>query len=60
MPPQIIFDIAEVREYGVKKYKDPENWKRVEKARYVTRCSGTCLCGLQAHIPATGKAGSAI
>jgi hypothetical protein len=35
VPPQIIFDIAEVREYGVKKYKDPENWKRVEKARYI-------------------------
>lgn len=35
VPPQIIFDIAEVREYGVKKYKDPENWKLVDKVRYV-------------------------
>ena len=35
VPPQIILDIAEVRAYGVKKYHDPENWKRVEKERYV-------------------------
>ena len=35
VPVQIIKDIAEVREYGVRKYKDPENWKRVEFQRYV-------------------------
>lgn len=34
VPQQILYDIAEVREYGCKKYKDPENWKRVEKERY--------------------------
>lgn len=34
-PPQIILDIAEVREYGVKKYKNPDNWKKVEMGRYV-------------------------
>lgn len=34
VPTQIITDIARVREYGVKKYKDPENWKRVEIERY--------------------------
>lgn len=34
VPPQIIMDIAEVREYGCRKYKDPENWKRVEIERY--------------------------
>lgn len=34
VPRKIISAIAEVREYGVKKYKDPENWKRVEKQRY--------------------------
>lgn len=35
VPPQIIRDIAEVRMYGNKKYKDPDNWKTVEKWRYV-------------------------
>lgn len=34
-PPQIIRDIAEVREYGVKKYKDPDNWRKVELHRYI-------------------------
>lgn len=34
VPTKIIFDIARIREYGVKKYKDPENWKRVEIERY--------------------------
>lgn len=34
VPTQIFFDIARIREYGVKKYKDPENWKRVEIERY--------------------------
>ena len=35
VPMQIVRDIAEVRMYGTAKYKDPENWKRVEKQRYV-------------------------
>ena len=34
VPPQIIWDIAEVREYGNKKYHDPNNWKTVEIERY--------------------------
>lgn len=34
VPRQIIFDIAKVREYGVKKYHDLENWRRVEIERY--------------------------
>jgi len=34
VPPQIIRDIAEVREYGNKKYGDPDNWKTVEIERY--------------------------
>jgi hypothetical protein len=34
VPPQIIRDIAVIREYGNKKYGDPENWKTVEKQRY--------------------------
>lgn len=34
VPRQIIFDIAKVREYGCKKYGDPDNWKRVEIERY--------------------------
>lgn len=34
VPPQIIWDIAKIREYGTKKYGDPDNWKRVEIERY--------------------------
>lgn len=34
VPPRIIYDVAAVREYGVRKYRDPENWKRVEIQRY--------------------------
>ena len=35
VPRQIIYDIAAVREYAVNtKYKDPDNWKRVEVERY--------------------------
>ena len=32
---QIVSDIARIREYGCDKYHDPENWKRVEKERYI-------------------------
>ena len=34
VPRQMLFDIAEVRAFGVKKYKDPDNWKKVEIQRY--------------------------
>ena len=36
VPPQIIWEIAKVREYGCAKYPDggPDNWKRVEADRY--------------------------
>lgn len=34
VPLQILYDIAAVREYGCEKYKDPDNWKRVEIERY--------------------------
>lgn len=35
VPIQIIYDIARVREYGDKKYGSTDNWKSVEKQRYV-------------------------
>ena len=35
VPTEIINCIARVREYGCEKYHDPDNWKRVEKERYV-------------------------
>ena len=35
VPTEIINCIARVREYGNKKYHDPENWKTVEKERYI-------------------------
>ena len=34
VPPQILYDVAEVREYGIKKYGDPENWCKVDIWRY--------------------------
>jgi hypothetical protein len=34
VPTEIINCIARVREYGTKKYKSPDNWKKVEKDRY--------------------------
>lgn len=34
VPPQVLDAIEAVREYGVKKYSDPENWKTVEPERY--------------------------
>ena len=34
VPMQILFDIAEIREYGNRKYGSPDNWKQVEPERY--------------------------
>lgn len=34
VPPQIIQDIAEVREYGIKKYGSEDAWKNVSLGRY--------------------------
>lgn len=35
VPTAIIEDIGEVREYGIKKYSDPDNWKKVDIVRYI-------------------------
>jgi hypothetical protein len=34
VPSEIIRAVAAVREYGVQKYGDAENWRTVEKERY--------------------------
>lgn len=34
VPTEIIRAIAKIRMFGVEKYKNPDNWKRVEKQRY--------------------------
>ena len=34
VPTQILYDIAYVRMFGTAKYKDPDNWKKVEIERY--------------------------
>lgn len=34
VPRQIIRDIARVRMFGTEKYKDPDNWRRVESERF--------------------------
>lgn len=35
VPVQIIRDVAIVREYGTKRYHDPDSWKRVELQRFI-------------------------
>lgn len=34
MPRKMIWAVAAIREYGTEKYKDPDNWRRVEIERY--------------------------
>lgn len=34
VPKQIIYEIAKVRKFGVDKYKDPDNWRKVDIERY--------------------------
>lgn len=34
VPTSLIRAVAVVREYGCRKYKDPENWRKVEPQRY--------------------------
>lgn len=34
VPPKIIWAITKTREFGCTKYKDPDNWRRVEPQRY--------------------------
>jgi hypothetical protein len=41
VPPAIIEAVAEVREYGNNKYKDPNSWRTVEPYRYIAAWAGT-------------------
>ena len=34
VPTSLMYAVAKVREHGCKKYKDPENWRKVEPQRY--------------------------
>ena len=34
VPKEIIYEIEKVRSFGVRKYKEPDNWKKVELERY--------------------------
>lgn len=34
MLPEINKAVVRVRQYGIEKYKDPDNWKRVSKSRW--------------------------
>lgn len=34
VPRKMIWAVAAIREYGTEKYKDPDNWRRVEIERY--------------------------
>lgn len=34
VPKEIIYEIEKCRSFGVRKYKDPDNWKKVELERY--------------------------
>ena len=49
VPMQIVWDVAEIREYGTKKYKDPDNWKRVEMDRYVDALLRHTLAFVEDH-----------
>lgn len=35
VPISLIYAVTAVREYGCKKYKNPENWRKVEPQRYI-------------------------
>lgn len=49
VPMQIVWDVAEIREYGTKKYSDPENWKTVEMQRYVDALLRHTLAFVEDH-----------
>lgn len=34
VPTKLVWAVAAVREYGCRKYSDPDNWRRVEPQRY--------------------------
>ena len=34
VPASLVWAVAKIREYGCKKYKNPDNWKQVEPQRY--------------------------
>ena len=44
VPPGIIEAVGIVRDYGARKYKSPDNWRRVEAHRY-TAALMRHLCG---------------
>lgn len=52
VPPKIIWAITKVREFGCKKYSDPDNWKKIEPQR--------CLCGHNVHQWVSGPEGWAV
>ncbi len=43
VPKEIIYEIEKVRSFGVKKYKDPDNWKKVSAERYHQALLRHCL-----------------
>ncbi len=34
-PPQIIYDIMEVQQYGARKYETSENWREIDVGRWI-------------------------
>lgn len=57
VPPEIIRAIAKVREYGIEKYGDSENWRTVEISRYwdaMLRHTLTCFGDLGAKDEESG------
>ena len=43
VPPEIITAVAEIRRYGNQKYADPDNWRRVEPAKFHKAMLRHCL-----------------
>ena len=35
VPPSLVMAVTQIREYGCQKYKNPDNWKKVEPQRYL-------------------------
>lgn len=53
--PYMIESIAIIREYGTKKYKDPDNWKQVEEQRYLDALCRHLLAILKDGIESVDK-----
>lgn len=57
VPTQIVRDIAEVREYGNRKYGSRDNWKNVELERYIAALYRHLLSVVEDPLSADSESG---